>query len=75
MTRKPRRKRPRKLKLGDIVSCHGRFRRVVGVYGDIPGGVILDEPVGLFHSWHQSELTFVRHASRKWLDENSWRVR
>ncbi len=43
----------RKVKRGKSV------RTIVGIYPDIPGGVILDKPIEGFRSWNLDSLTLL----------------
>lgn len=49
--------------IGDIWRRRNAKRKIVALYSDIPGGVILDRPIEGFRSWNVEELKFVERGS------------
>jgi hypothetical protein len=47
---------PHAFQVGDKVVCRGLVRTIISFYSDIPGGVMLDKPVGYFVSWNVTDL-------------------
>ena len=59
-------RRRKAVKVGDLVSLKGRKHKatVVGLLSDVPGGVVLDRPLGGCHCWNEADLERTR-PSRK----------